>query len=69
MLNFKAAEYDPIEISGDMAIQRVVLIDANGRANVYIFSLSKQTDGACKDCWMTDSVTVEPVQQLPQKQA
>lgn len=69
MLNYKAAEYDPIEISGDTAVQRVVLIDANGQANVYIFSLSKQTDEACKDCWMTDSVTVEPVHELPQKQA
>ena len=69
MLNFKAAEYDPIEISGDTAIQRVVLIDANGQANVYIFSLSKQTDGPCQGCWLTDSVTVEPVRQLPREQA
>lgn len=60
MLNHKTAEYDSLEISGDAATQKVTIIDPNGKANLYIFKLSKQTEGDCKDCWMTDSVIFVP---------
>lgn len=63
MLNHKLAEYDPIEISGNTATQRVTIIDSNGNATVYLFTLSKQVDAACEGCWMTDSVTVVPVKE------
>ena len=61
MLNHKSAEYAPIEISGDEASQRVTIIESNGKATVYLFTLSKQTDPSCQGCWMTDSVTLVPV--------
>lgn len=61
MLNHKLAEYGPLEISEETATQRVTIIDPNGRATVYLFSLSKQSDSSCEGCWMTDSVMVVPV--------
>jgi hypothetical protein len=60
MLNHKLAEYGPMEISGDIASQRVTIIERNGQATVYIFSLSKQNGPGCEGCWMTDSVGVLP---------
>ena len=61
MLNHKAAEFDPIEISGDTATQRVTILDFGGKASVYLFTLSKQSGPPCDGCWMTDSVVVVPV--------
>lgn len=69
MLNHKSAEFDPIEISGDRAVQRVKLVGADGQAVIYIFSLSKQTEAPYKDCWMTDGVAFEPVKELPKQGA
>jgi hypothetical protein len=66
MLNHKSAEFDPSEISGDSATQRVKLIGADGQSTVYIFLLSKQTEAPYQDCWMTDGVVVEPDRNLPQ---
>lgn len=69
MLNHQSAEYEPIKISGDSAIQRVKLIGADGHSVIYTFTLSKQTEAPCKGCWMTDGVSVEQVKELPQDQA
>lgn len=63
MLNHKLAEYGPMRIEGDTASQRVTIIDPNGNATVYLFTLSKQTEPPCAGCWMTDSVTAVPVRQ------
>jgi len=63
MLNHKMAEYGPLEISDETATQRVTIIDPSGKATVYLFSLSKQSDPSCKGCWMTDSVVAVPVRQ------
>jgi hypothetical protein len=69
MLNHRSAEYEPIEVSGDTARQRVILTGADGQTVIYLFSLSKQVDGPWKGCWMTDSVTAEPVRRQEQQQA
>lgn len=69
MLNHQSARYGPIEISGDHATQRVTVIDAKGQAITYVFSLSRQTKPPCMGCWMTDSVTVEPVNPKDHRQA
>jgi hypothetical protein len=69
MLNHKSVEFDPIELSGDSATQRVKLIGADGQSTVYIFMLSRQTEAPYQDCWMTDGVVVEPTRDLPQDQA
>ena len=69
MLNHRSVEYDPVEISGNTARQRVKLIGADGRTVIYIFKLSKQSAAPYKNCWMTDAVMAEPVPELPQDQA
>lgn len=62
MLNHKLAEYGPLEISADgtVASQRVTIIERNGQATVYLFTLSKQTGPPCDGCWLTDSVVALP---------
>lgn len=69
MLNYKSAEFDPIEVSGDKAVQRVKLVGMDGQTVTYIFMLSKQIEAPYKNCWMTDGVTVEPTRELPKGQA
>jgi hypothetical protein len=61
MLNYRSARYEPIEIIGHKAQQRVILYDAQGNGIVYLFSLSKQVTGDCVGCWLTDSVIIERV--------
>ena len=60
MLNHKLAEYAPMEVSDSTATQRVTIVQRNGQATVYLFSLSKQEGPPCPGCWMTDSVTILP---------
>lgn len=58
MLNYESVEYDPVKVVGHKAIQRVKLFDTRGNAAVFLFVLSKQTEGACTGCWMTEGMTV-----------
>ena len=60
MLNFLTAIYDPVEIVDDVARQRVTLFGSH-TAIAYVFYLSRQSEGPCIDCWMTDAVTIEPL--------
>lgn len=69
MLNHQAAEFDPIKISGNTALQRVTLTAKDGRVFAYLFSLSKQTDPPYENCWMTDGVVIEPTRDLPKGSA
>lgn len=50
-----------VVITGEVARHRVTVIDATGNEIVYVFFLSKQTEGPCAGCWMTDAVIVESV--------
>lgn len=59
MLNHRTSYFDPIIIDGDTAEQRVILVDENDDATVYIFRLSRQPSGPYRGCWMTDSVMRE----------
>jgi hypothetical protein len=65
MLNHKTAEYDPILLSGQSATQRVTIIERNGQATVYMFSLSRQNLPDCPGCWLTDGVTIVPTRKQP----
>ena len=60
MLDYVDAEYEPVEIVGTRARQKVTLI---GTAQVvtYVFYLSRQKDAVCDGCWMTDAVGVERI--------
>jgi hypothetical protein len=44
-------------IMGDQSMVLVTVIDAQHRASVFRFFLTKQTNPRYLDCWMTDSVT------------
>ena len=55
MLAYESLAYHPVEVIEDRARQRVTLIGA-GLVIDYEFYLSRQTEGACVGCWMTDAV-------------
>ena len=55
MLVYENAAYEPVEVVEDYARQRVTLI-GSGAVVTYEFYLSRQTEGACVGCWLTDAV-------------
>lgn len=55
MLAYDNAAYHPLEIIEGRARQRVTLV-GSGDVVAYEFYLSRQTDGVCTGCWMTDAV-------------
>ena len=55
MLAYENVAYEPVEIVEDYARQRVTLI-GSGVVVAYEFYLSRQTEGACVGCWLTDAV-------------
>jgi hypothetical protein len=57
LVNHRAASARPIESDGRHAAMLVTVIDRDGRRAYYLWVLSKQADGALKDCWMTDGVS------------
>ncbi len=56
LLNHRRAERGLLKTVGNSAQQKVTLYDKDGRRALFLFTLSKQTDGPYKDCWMTDGV-------------
>jgi len=60
MLAYRDVEYEPVEIVGDAARQRVTLTGVE-QSITYVFFLSRQTGPACEGCWMADAVGVERV--------
>lgn len=63
LLNQRAAQYGELQITGQQAIQPVILTSQDGERVGYVFFLSQQEDGPCEACWMTDSVIRFSVQQ------
>jgi hypothetical protein len=59
MLNHLAVKYEKMEIRGNRARQKVILIGKGGLKVKYVFYLSKYSHDACSGCWMTDVVTIE----------
>jgi hypothetical protein len=64
LLGHRRAARGAIKVDGDHATQRVVVTAADGGLVAYTFTLSRQSDGAYKDCWMTERVTREPPSRL-----
>ena len=56
MLGFARAEFGPIQVEGDQAVQEVTLVQPDGRRATFLFGLSRQAGGDCDGCWMTDAV-------------
>lgn len=61
MLDYATAIYDPVVVMERKAVQRVTLVSRKGTFS-YVFYLSRQTSDPCRDCWMTDAVTMEPLE-------
>ena len=59
MLDFRDAAYGPVETVADQARQRVTLTGTR-ESTTYWFYLSRQSEAPWADCWMTDSVLIEP---------
>ena len=58
MLDFREADYGPVETATDQARQRVTLTGAR-TTMTYWFYLSRQSEAPYEDCWMTDAVYIE----------
>jgi len=56
MLNHVSVRYNPIEITGDTAVQALWLQTQSGKEQGYAFQLSKQRGGQYDGMWMTDAV-------------
>jgi len=56
MLNHAEARYDPMEVSGDTAVQAVWLLTPSGEEVGYAFQLGKQQGGDYANMWMTEAV-------------
>jgi len=57
MINHARLEVGESEVRGSKARVPVMVESSDGRQVVYLFMLSRQTDGEFADCWMTDGVT------------
>jgi hypothetical protein len=55
MLRYQDLIFEPVEIDGSTARQTVTLY-GRGEALTFTFFLGRQSEGECKDCWMTESV-------------
>ena len=56
MVNHQSVEYGEVHSDGQQAQQLVKITGAGGDMALYLFILSRQTDGQFKNCWMTDGV-------------
>lgn len=56
LLNSIAATVQDSQVEGDDAKVLVRIISGSGQEVYYLFLLSKQQDGECRGCWMTDGV-------------
>ncbi len=56
LLNHLNAQYGPLTVAGNRALQMVSIIDNAGEEIAYVWVLSLQSEGKFKNCWMTDAV-------------
>jgi hypothetical protein len=56
LLNLKKYDARKLHVEGNSAQQIVVITDKSGKKAAFLFTLSKQTEGPHKGCWMTSSV-------------
>jgi hypothetical protein len=56
LLNLKKYDARKVHIEGNSAQQIVVITDKNGKKAAFLFTLTRQTEGLHKGCWMTSSV-------------
>lgn len=63
MLEHSRLEIGEAEIRNDQARVPVMVETIGGAQVVYLFQLSRQTEGEYRDCWMTDSVA--PIRMTP----
>jgi len=57
MIGHRIAGYGPVKVRGDLAVARVTVIAADGKAFEYEFRLSRDPES---HCWFTDGVILIP---------
>jgi len=57
LLGHQSAEREAAQIRERQARVLVTITSTRGERINYLFSLSKQLDASCRDCWMTDGVS------------
>ena len=65
MLDTQLIEYGQVQVVEDHAQLRVSVLTREYLAVSFRFYLSRQADGECRGCWMTDAVMVEDMRMLP----
>jgi hypothetical protein len=58
LVNHRSARAKPLDLDDARAVSLVRVVGQDGRRLFFAWQLSRQTEGALKDCWMTDGVTV-----------
>lgn len=56
MLNHIAARFEPMQVTGNKAVQSVWLLSTSGSEYGYAFQLGKQSGGENDGIWMTEGV-------------
>ncbi|NBC12001.1 MAG: DUF4864 domain-containing protein [Gammaproteobacteria bacterium] len=56
LLGHRKARFGAIAMTATQARQRVTIVTSNDETRAFLWVLSRQTDDACKGCWMTDAV-------------
>lgn len=62
LLGHQDAVLGPVKLEQDTAMQAVDIISREGQVFHYLFILSRQSEGDCSGCWMTDSVFQTPAE-------
>lgn len=56
MINHRRWVAEATENDGELALQSVTVVAANGKVVTYVFLLSRQEEGEYAGCWMVDAV-------------
>ncbi len=64
LLRHRRAARGALHVEGDRATQRVLVTSARGERVAYTFVLVRQSAGAQRGCWLTESVTREAPSRL-----
>ena len=62
MIDHRSASFENVVVDGDNAAIDVIVLTKDNAFLGYRFTLSRQLDGGCVGCWMTDSVAPFPVE-------
>jgi len=56
LVNHRSVRYGSVSTAGYKAYQPILVTDLAGEEIGYVWVLTRQQEGACQGCWMTDAV-------------